>query len=105
MLLKHVLPAVAAELVCGFRQEGRPDLAEQVGWLELVDRCPCSDDFCATFYTQPKESWEGKKVERFILDMPGLSCLDTVDGVVAWVELLWRPDVQDRLLAIFPQVR
>jgi len=102
MLLKDALPQVAEELAHGFRLEGRDDLAEQVAKLELVDRCRCTDDFCATFYTQPNESWDGKKVKRFILQMEGFFCLHTVNGVVARVELLWRPEVRDRLRELFP---
>jgi hypothetical protein len=103
MLLKDALPQVAQELAHGFHLEGRDDLAEQVAQLELVDRCSCTDDFCASFYTQPRMSWEGKKVERFILRMPGLFCLNTVNGVVAHVELLQRPEVRERLRELFPQ--
>ncbi len=102
MLLKDALPQVAQELAHGFHLEGRDDLAEQVAQLELVDRCRCTDDFCATFYTQPNEPWEGKKVKRFILPMDRLLCLHTVNGVVARVELHWRPEVRDRLRELFP---
>jgi hypothetical protein len=105
MLLKDALPGVAAEMARGFRLAERMDLADQVARLELVDRCPCSDDFCATFYTQPTESWEGWAVERLVIDMPGLTCLYAVGGVIAWVELLWRPEVRDRLRELFPQPR
>lgn len=100
--LAEALPEVAAELVRGFVNAGRPDLAAQVRELALVDRCRCGDDFCATFYTQPNESWEGRVVERFVLDMPGIICLHTVDGVVARVELLDRAEVRDRLRELFP---
>jgi hypothetical protein len=105
MLLMQSLPVVAAEMAHGFALIQHGHLAEQVGRLELVDRCPCNDDLCATFYTQPNGSWEGRDVERFVLEMPGLTCLYTVDGVVAWVELLRRPDVRDRLRVLFPQAR
>lgn len=102
LLLRNALPEIATELARGFHRAGRPDLAEQVERLELVDRCPCSDGFCATFYTQPNESWDGRVVERFVLEMPGLTCLHSVDGVVARVELLRRPEVRDQLRALFP---
>jgi hypothetical protein len=103
MLLKDALPEVASEMARGFRLAERMDLSDQVARLELVDRCPCNDDFCATFYTQPNGSWNGRAVERLVIDMPGLTCLYTVDGVVAWVELLWRPEVRDCLRELFPQ--
>ena len=104
MLLQHALPSVASEIVDGFIRLGRPDLAAQLEKLELVTRCPCNDDFCATFYTQPDESWDGQKVERFIIEMPGLFCIQTVNGIVARVELLSRPEVRARLRELFPVV-
>jgi hypothetical protein len=102
MLLTQTLPDVAAELVRGFRLAERTDLAEQIQRLELVGRCPCGDELCTTFYTQPNESWERKLVDRFVLAVPGLVCLHTVNGVVARVELPWRPEVRARLCQLFP---
>jgi hypothetical protein len=105
MLLKDALPELAAELSLGFERIGRPDLAAQVGTVALVTRCRCSDDFCATFFTQPDESWDGREVERFILDVRGLLCLHTVDQVIARAEMLGRPEVRDRLRELFPVAR
>lgn len=99
--LDEAMPDVAEELHLCFRKVNRPDLAEQVWELEIVDRCPCDDDFCATFYTQPNEPWHGK-VERFVPDIPGLICVHIVNGHVARVELLDRPDVRDQLRKWFP---
>jgi hypothetical protein len=100
--LDDVMPDIAEELYIGFRKARRPDLAESVWELELVDRCRCGEEFCATFYTQPNEPWSGK-VEHLIIDMIGLLCIELVRGRVARVELLDRPDVRDRLSELFPE--
>jgi hypothetical protein len=100
--LDGVLPAIAEELYIGFRKARRPELADMVWALELVDRCPCNDDFRATFYTQPNEHWYGK-VEPIFLDIPGLICVHLVQGQLARVELLDRPEVRDRLRELFPE--
>lgn len=104
MLLKDALPEVAEELALALRTEGRPDLAEQLANMDLADRCTCHDSFCATFYTLPKSSWEGKRVDLIIPagEMRGLSCVYTVDGTFAGAELLWRPEVRHRLNELLP---
>lgn len=105
MLLRGVLPAVAVELADALFRAGRPDLATAVEQIELVERCPCNDEKCATFFTQPNDSWDGREVERVIVDMPGLICIHTVDGLIARIELLSRPDVRVRLGQLFPGSR
>jgi hypothetical protein len=35
-------------------KEGEPELADEVLDSRIVDHCRCGDDFCATFYVQPK---------------------------------------------------
>ena len=52
--LSDTLPALAAELRQLLTEQGEPELAAQVPGLMIFDRCRCGDDFCATFYTQPK---------------------------------------------------
>ena len=54
MLLRETLPLLAEELERLLRNEGELQLAEQVSGLQIVDRCRCGDDFCASFYTLPK---------------------------------------------------
>jgi hypothetical protein len=49
--LSELLPSFADELERLLRQEGREGLASQVAGLEVIDRCRCGDEFCATFTT------------------------------------------------------
>jgi hypothetical protein len=53
-LLTDTLPAFATELHRLLIEQDEPELAAQVPGLMIFDRCRCGDDFCATFYTQPK---------------------------------------------------
>lgn len=105
MLLKDALPEITEELALALRNEGRPDLAEQLTNLDLADRCRCHDSFCASFYTLPKSSWHGKQLDRIIPGgVRGMSCVYTLDGTFAGVELLWRPEVRERLDELLPLV-
>jgi hypothetical protein len=54
MLLTEVLPELARELEQLLKQKKEFDLAAEVATLAIVDRCRCGDDFCASFYRQPK---------------------------------------------------
>jgi hypothetical protein len=98
-LLQDVCPDLAEELHLAFCKEGRPDLADQVWELEIVEQCPCEDPACATFYTRPNEVWHGR-IERFFLDVPGLICVHTVNSRIARVELLDRLEVRQTLLQL-----
>ena len=53
-LLRDVLPLLSQELQQVFKDLGEADLALQVSGLSIVDRCRFRDDFCESFYTQPK---------------------------------------------------
>lgn len=48
MLLTNTLPALAFELQNLLTKKGRLELAAQVRSLQIVDRCRCGDDFCAS---------------------------------------------------------
>lgn len=103
MRLIRVMPDVADELNAGFKEIGRYDLAAKVAGLELVDRCRCENEFCATFYTQPKASLaKPKEVEELIIPMQGLMCIQLDRGQVVWVELLYRPEVREKLKILLP---
>jgi hypothetical protein len=52
--LTNVLPKLTVELEQLLSEHGEPELAAQVSTLAIVDRCRCGDDFCSSFYTQPK---------------------------------------------------
>jgi len=68
LLLTDTLPAFAAELRQLLIEKGELELAEQVSGLMIFDRCRCGDDFCATFYTQPKPNGgNGPGLRNFLL--------------------------------------
>jgi hypothetical protein len=54
MLLVETLPSLTEELQELLAKVDRAELASQIPALNIVDRCGCGDNFCASFYTQPK---------------------------------------------------
>jgi hypothetical protein len=104
MHLSEVLPEFSSELENGLNAEGRHDLAKQIGKLELLDRCRCGDEFCATFHTLPKQdrTEHASRVERLIPPVRGLTEILVVDGRLASFEVLFRPDIRQRLLDVLP---
>jgi hypothetical protein len=49
MLLIESLPELSRELTELLITAREPDLALQINDLEIVARCSCSDEFCASF--------------------------------------------------------
>ena len=102
MLLVETLPEFAQELQ-GLLQAQKPELAPQVAVLQIVQGCCCGDDFCASFYTQPKPKGAyGPGHETLLLDTgpPGMLMLDVVDGLISFIAVLYRPDVRRKLVAL-----
>ncbi|HTZ76062.1 MAG TPA: hypothetical protein VMB47_19245 [Candidatus Aquilonibacter sp.] len=104
LLLTDTLPAFAAELRQLLEAQGEQELAAQVPGLVILDRCRCGDDFCATFYAQPKPDSSYGPGHRNVALTPeeGMLILDVVGGEVACVEVLDRPDVRVKLSAVLP---
>lgn len=104
MLLTEILPQFARELEELLQRQGKFDLAAQVSTLTVIDRCRCGDDFCSSFYTQPKpQPSYGPGLDSFDLDAEtGMVVLDVVAGVIVHVEVLNRDDIRKPLLAAFP---
>ncbi len=104
MLLADTLPEFALELERLLAKAGQPELAAQVAGLRIVDRCRCGDDFCSSFYTQPKpEGSYGAGHNTLELDpVEGMILLDVVGGAIAHVEILHRDDIRRKLLARIP---
>lgn len=100
--LKTVLPSLAIELHQLLVAAGENDLSEQVDNLQLFDRCGCGDDFCASFYTQPKpQGGYPPGYETIDLDAEkGMILVDIVKGSIAHVEILNRDDIRDELRAL-----
>jgi hypothetical protein len=93
-LLRERAPAFAAELEQSLRAEGKPELADQVHGLRIKALCPCDVDGCASFSTvMPMKRW----FRRGALVPVGEVVVNTIDGEIAFVEVLDRPDVRAAL--------
>ena len=104
LLLTDTLPALAAELRQLLTENGEIKLAEQVPGLMILDRCRCGDDFCATFYTQPKPNGAYGPGHRNVALAPeeGMLILDVVGQEIACVEVLYRNEIRQKLQAALP---
>lgn len=102
--LAIALPSLAQELRMLLIEAEELELAAQVSGLEIVDRCRCGDDFCATFYTQPKPLGSYGSGHRNVALTPekGWLILDVVDGQIMCVEVLYRDEIREALLAVAP---
>lgn len=104
LLLTDILPEFATELRRLLLEQGESDLAAQVPGLAILDRCRCGDDFCATFYTQPKPEGRYGPGHRNVALTPeeGMLILDVVAGEIACVEVLYRNEIRRKLQAALP---
>ncbi len=103
-LLADAIPTLAQELEELLAAQGESALAGQINELKIVSRCRCGDDFCATFYTQPKPIGSYGPNHRCLELMPtdGMIILDIVDGTIMKIEVLFRDEVRAQLHAILP---
>jgi hypothetical protein len=102
--LVEVLPDLALEIERLLKIQEEPDLAAQVIGLRILNRCRCGDDFCSTFYVQPKpEGAYGPNHRNIVLEPErGTLILDLVDEQIACVEVLHRDEIRERLHSVFP---
>jgi hypothetical protein len=102
--LAHALPSLTQELRTLLIEAEEFEPAAQVLGLQIMDRCRCGDDFCATFYTQPKPGGSYGSGHRNVALTPEKGCLilDVVDGQIVCVEILYRDDIRKALLAVVP---
>jgi len=90
-LLGERAPAFAKELEGLLRKEGKPELAAQVAGLRITALCQCEVEGCASFSTVlPMKRW----FRRGALVPVGDLVVNTIDGEIAFVEVLDRPDVR-----------
>jgi hypothetical protein len=95
-LLSDVLPDLAREIQQLLVEQGEAELAAQVPSLRIVDRCRCGDDFCASFYVQPRPDGAYGPDHRNVTLSPnqGMLILDVVGAGIAGVKVLYREDVR-----------
>lgn len=103
----ELLPDLAAELVKALTEAGELELASQVNSLRIVELCGCDDDFCASFYTGPKPDggWGSNNKNVVPPIETGMVVLDVVDGIIRYVEIIDRDDVQSAILPEDPAGR
>jgi hypothetical protein len=103
-LIRELLPALAEEVWDLLMKEGEPELADQVLDLRIVDRCRCGDDFCATFYVQPKPNGAYGPSHRNITLKPaqGMLVLDLLGDRIVAIEVLYRDEIRKSLQAALP---
>ncbi len=101
--VSELFPSFSEELGALLREAGQSDLARQIPGLELVDRCRCAESFCATFYTveRPQGAWKGDHENLLLGPDRGMLIVDVVDGRIACVEILDRPDFKALLDRVF----
>src|SRR5258708_35762978 len=103
IFLAAKFPQLSQELQQLLIADGEIVLAAQVPELIILDRCRCEDDFCATFYVQPKPAGAYGPGHRCIPLDPneGMLILDVLDERIAAIEILYRNDIRQELLAEF----
>jgi hypothetical protein len=104
MLVSEVFPELSKELEELLQKRGEAELAGHIVELNLLDRCRCGDDFCATFYTQPKPAARyGPDHRAMDLDAnAGMIILDVVEGRIVCIEILYRDAIRKKLIEILP---
>jgi hypothetical protein len=103
-LVTDIFPSLSQEMQRLLIELGETDLAAQVPQLCIVERCRCGDDFCATFYVQPKPTDGYGPGHRNVALTPktGMLILDVVNEKITCVEVLYRDEIREKLLASFP---
>lgn len=93
-LISSRWPDLAAELVVALREAGEERLIAQVAGLRVIQECGCGDDFCQSFYTEPKPDGAygpGHRNVGLSPSGPGMLILDLVNDKVMYVEVIDRP--------------
>ena len=103
-ILREVLPGLAQELEALLRAGNESELAAQISSLEVVDRCRCDSDSCATIYNvpKPKGAW-GPSHRNVVLDtVEGMTVVDVLDEKIVCIEILDRDEITAEVVKLFP---
>jgi hypothetical protein len=102
MLLVESSPEFSRELRDLLIAAGEPALAAQVDRLEIVAKCGCNDDFCASFYTARKPFERYGEWRRSVEVQPteGMILLDVLGDTIIFIEVLYRDDVRAKLIPL-----
>jgi hypothetical protein len=94
-LLRDVHPAFSTELIWLLEAAGHTELAICAHDLRIVERCPCTDDFCQSFYTEPPPDGPYGPGHRNVMlenrGGAGMIVLDVVRNRIMFVEVLFYP--------------
>jgi hypothetical protein len=103
MRLAEYLPELAEELKRCLNGAAEPVLAGQIDNVAIVDRCRCGDSFCGSIRTARKPNGAYGDGHRTVLLEPanGMLILDVVHDRIVYIEVLYRPDVKERLDLLF----
>lgn len=104
-LLCEVLPSLYEELLTLLAKPELEALLPQLPHLRVTGRCKCGDDFCATIDTGhvPKEYRGTSHQDSIDIEADeGLMILDTLDGQIVSIEILYRDDIRELVLQRIP---
>jgi hypothetical protein len=77
----------------------------EVWELEVMQPCPCSNDFCGSFYTRERTNAEEARLQAipsYTFPLEGDNLIITVvGGHLVYVEVLFRPEIKAKVDAIF----
>ena len=102
MLLVESLPEFSRELTELLVAAGEPAFAAQIDRLEIVAKCSCNDDFCASFYTarKPFERYGEWRPSLEVQPTQGMILLHLVGDTITFIEVLYRDDVRSKLIPL-----
>jgi hypothetical protein len=101
--LAVVMPEFADELSQLLAEQGETTLAASVADLQVFDRCRCEWEDCATLYTRPKpEAAFPGRGGLSVFSKAGPVYIDTSDGMIACIEVLYQPAIRSKLLELLP---
>ena len=101
--IRDLAPEFAEELAALLIAEDEPELAAQMLDVEVVARCSCEEEFCASFYTAPvPEGGYDDGMQVGPLSGGGAANVDVADGRLMHVEVINNPEFRRRLRLALP---